>query len=305
MSDLHQYLIDEVVEDYNEGYLTRRRALQMLVSLVGAAVASQVLDAQAQPTQSPKPSTSPKTPGPATSPHFVPEDDPAIKAEIVEFQSGDAKVAGYFARPAKGDKFPLVLVCHENRGLTLHTQDVTRRFAKAGIAAISVDLISREGGTAKHEYDAIPGILGKVPPERHVQDFQSALKYVQSRMLVRGKEIAMVGFCFGGGVTWKVAAATPEIKAAVPFYGTPLAPADVPKLHAAVLGIYAGKDERINKNIGPTEEAMKKEKKKFEKIVYPNVDHAFHNDTGERYNANAAKDAWEKTLAFIKANTKG
>jgi carboxymethylenebutenolidase len=109
----------------------------------------------------------------------------------------------------------------------------------------------------------------------------------------------MVGFCFGGGVTWRVAAATPELRAAVPFYGVPVPAADVPGIGAAVLAIYAGRDNRVNQNIPAIEAAMQKNGKTFRKIVYPNVDHGFHNDTGQRYDAGAAKAAWGETLAWF------
>jgi len=109
----------------------------------------------------------------------------------------------------------------------------------------------------------------------------------------------MTGFCFGGAVTWRVAAGLPELRAAVPFYGVPVQEGDVPGIGAAVLAIYGGLDERINQNIPAIEAAMGKHGKTFRKIVYPNVDHAFHNDTGARYNAAAAKAAWGEALAWF------
>jgi carboxymethylenebutenolidase len=109
----------------------------------------------------------------------------------------------------------------------------------------------------------------------------------------------MVGFCFGGAVTWRVAAATPELRAAVPFYGVPVQAAEVPEIRAAVLAIYAGRDDRVNRNIPEIEAAMQRSGKTFRKIVYPGVEHAFYNDTGERYNAEAAKAAWGETLAWF------
>jgi carboxymethylenebutenolidase len=109
----------------------------------------------------------------------------------------------------------------------------------------------------------------------------------------------MVGFCFGGGVTWLAATQIPELRAAVPFYGPHPPLEDVPGIQAAVLGIYAGNDQRINQGIPEIELAMQENGKTFEKIIYPNTDHAFHNDTGTRYNPEAAKDAWQKTLDWF------
>jgi carboxymethylenebutenolidase len=109
----------------------------------------------------------------------------------------------------------------------------------------------------------------------------------------------MVGFCFGGGVTWLAATRMPELKAAVPYYGPHPPLADVPNIQAAVLAIYGERDQRINQGIPEIEAAMQANNKIFEKIIYPNADHAFNNDTGSRYNPEAAQDAWRRTLAWF------
>lgn len=292
MNELQRYLVEEAVEDYEEGRLTRRQALRAIAGVAGAVLAAQVLDARAQAK-----AAAPKAP-PSTPPQVSPG-DPDLVAGVAEFPGVGARLDGYLARPARSGTFPVVLVCHENRGLTRHIEDVTRRLAKAGYVALAVDLLSREGGTDKHDFDAIPGILGKAPPARHVQDFRSGLAYARSQAAARGDRAGMVGFCFGGAVTWRVAAAVPELRAAVPFYGVPVPEADVPAIGAAVLAIYAGRDDRINQNIPAIESAMAKNGKTFRKIVYPGVDHAFHNDSGARYNADAAKAAWAETLAWF------
>jgi len=277
VNDLKQYLIDEFVEDYEEGRLTRREALRLLAGLTGVTLAGTLLDARAQQ--------------PAPAPQVAP-DDPAIVAGPVTIP-GD--VMGYVARPARDGRFPIVLVAHENRGLTPHIEDVTRRLAKAGFVGVAVDLLSREGGTRKLDPNDVPALLGKQP----VSDFQAALKYAQAQPFARADRVGMIGFCYGGGVTWRVAVATPGIAAAVPFYGLPAAAADVPKLSAHVLAIYAGRDQRINANIPAIEDAMRANGKSFAKIVYPDVDHAFHNDTSDRYNAAATRAAWSETIAFL------
>jgi carboxymethylenebutenolidase len=292
MNDLQRYLVDEAIEDFEEGRLSRRDALRMIAGITGAAMAAQMLDARAQ-------AKAPAGPGPARSQYSVPATDPSVIAKAVPFQGSDGQLRGYLARPAKDGRYPIVLVCHENRGLTAHIEDVTRRVAKAGYVGMAVDLLSREGGTGKHEFDAIPGILGKAPPERHVQDFASGLAYAKSREFARPDRVGMTGFCFGGGVTWRVAAGVPEVRAAVPFYGLPVQAAEVPKINAAVLAIYADRDQRINANIPAIEAAMKDNGKTFRKIVYSNSDHAFHNDTGERFNPVAAKAAWDEALDWF------
>jgi carboxymethylenebutenolidase len=292
MNDLQRYLVEEAVEDYEEGRLTRRQALRAIAGVAGAALAARLLDAQAQGAKSAAPK------GPSTPPQVLPNDAELI-AGIAEFPGEGARLDGYLARPAQPGRFPIVLVCHENRGLTRHIEDVTRRVAKAGYVGLAVDLLSREGGTEKHDFDAIPGILGKAPPARHVQDFKSGLAFARTQPGARGDRVGMVGFCFGGAVTWRVAAGVPDLRAAVPFYGVPVPEADVPGIGAAVLAIYAGRDDRINQNIPAIEAAMGKYGKTFRKIVYPNVDHAFHNDSGTRYDAQAAKAAWGEALAWF------
>jgi carboxymethylenebutenolidase len=292
-NDLRRYLVEEAIEDFEQGRLSRRDALKMIAGITGAAAAAQMLDARAQ-------GQAPAGPGPAQSKYSVPANDPSVVAKAVPFTGSDGgQLRGYIAHPAKDGRYPVVLVCHENRGLTGHIEDVTRRVAKAGYVGMAVDLLSREGGTAKHEFDAIPGILSKAPPERHVQDFASGLSYAKSQSYARADRVGMTGFCFGGGVTWRVAAGVPDVRAAVPFYGVPVQAPEVPKIRAAVLAIYADRDERINANIPAIEEAMKQNGKTFKKIVYSSSDHAFHNDTGQRFNPVAAKAAWDEALDWF------
>ena len=296
MNDLQRYLAEEFADDYSQGRLSRRQALKAIAGLAGAAAAAQMLDARAQGTPVPKASSAPSGSAPI---YQVAPDDPAIIASGMRFDGGDAELRGYLVRPAEGGPSPIVLVCHENRGLTRHIEDVTRRAAKAGYVALAVDLLSREGGTGANDFDAIPAVLGKAPPERHVKDFQAGLAATKALPFARAERVGMTGFCFGGGVTWRVAAGVPELRAVVPFYGLPVAATEVPKINAAVLAIYAGRDERINANIPAIEAAMKQNGKTFNKIVYPDVDHAFHNDTGDRFNAAAAKAAWQETLLWF------
>jgi carboxymethylenebutenolidase len=230
-------------------------------------------------------------------------DDPAVQAGPVEFpsQNGDgATLMGYLARPSAEGAFPVVLVCHENRGLTEHIQDVTRRLGKAGYVGLAVDMLSRQGGSAAVGADNVPGALGSAPEGQFAQDFISGWQYLQGQPFARAEQAGMVGFCFGGGVTWEVATRMPELRAAVPFYGPPPAPDELPNIQAAVLAIYGELDQRINQTIPAVEEAMLANGKIYEKVIYPGADHAFHNDTGSRYNPEAAQDAWSRTLAWFR-----
>ena len=176
---------------------------------------------------------------------------------------------------------------------------MTRRFAKAGYVSLAVDLLSRQGGSAALGEGNVPGALGNIAPDQFVEDFKSGWRYLQEQAFADAKRVGMTGFCFGGGVTWRVATQMSELLAAVPFYGPQPPVEDVPNIRAAVLAIYGELDSRINSGIPAIEEDMTANNKIYEQVIYPNADHAFHNDTGSRYNPEAAKDAWERTLAWF------
>ncbi len=314
---LKQYLIDEFVEDYQEGKLTRREALKRLLGLTTSlALANSILAACAPPATRPSPTavstlasaatpTSAQPAANAADDVHVSPDDPAIQAATVQFPGQGATLSGYLARPKGDAPIPLVLVCHENRGLTDHIQDVTRRVAKAGYAGLAVDLLSRQGGSDRVDAAQVPGVLGNAPPQQLVQDFQAGLDYLKTQNYARKDSAGMVGFCFGGGVTWRCATQIADLRAAVPFYG-PNPPLDeVPKIQAAVFAIYGELDTRIDAGIPAIEAAMKQNNKTFEKMIYPNANHAFHNDTGASYNPTAARDAWAKTLAWFEKYLEG
>ena len=327
MNLFQKYLADEFAEDYSEGRLSRRDALKLIASVTGSLlVANSILTSCApppeevaetsaptdvppvtdSPTDVPPASDSPtaeSVPTASTSPHAshgtVMPDDPAIIAGEISIPADDANLIGYLARPSNEVPAPVILVCHENRGLTLHIQDVTRRFARAGYVGLAVDLLSRQGGTNAVGSGNVPGALGNIQPMQFVEDFKSGWRYLQDQPFADANRVGMTGFCFGGGVTWQMAVHMPELLAAVPFYGPHPVVSDVPNIRAAVLGMYGEFDSRINGGIPAIEQAMAANNKIYEKMIYPNADHAFHNDTGTRYNPEAAKDAWERTLAWF------
>jgi carboxymethylenebutenolidase len=252
----------------------------------------------------PQATTQPTDP-PGTQPQFeiqgtVSPNDPAVIGEDYEFPGDDgSNLLGYLARPSDIGSYPVVLVCHENRGLTNHIKDVARRLAKAGYIGLAVDLLARQGGTAALSPDAVPGFLGNTPPGQFVQDFKDGWLSLHDQPFAEISRLGMVGFCFGGGVTWQAAVNMPELLAAVPFYGPHPMVEDVPAIQAAILAIYGANDARINQGIAAIEAAMQANAKIYEKIIYPGADHAFHNDTGSRYHPAAAMDAWDKTLAWF------
>lgn len=319
MNLFQHYLAEEFAEDYEEGRLSRRDALKLIASVTGSLIAANsilaactpppeetgaapTVDAPAVASTIQPAATMDTSSSPVAAPSYgtVMPDDPAVIASEIQFPAADGtSLMGYLAQPSSGELAPVILVCHENRGLTPHIQDVTRRFAKVGYVGFAVDLLSRQGGSAAVGEGNVPGALGNIPPDQFVEDFKSGWQYLKNLSFAHAEKVGMTGFCFGGGVTWRVATQMPELLAAVPFYGPHPPVEDVPNINAAVLAIYGELDSRINGGIPQIEEAMAANGKIYEKVIYPNADHAFHNDTGSRFNPEAAKDAWEKTLAWF------
>ncbi len=319
-----KYFVEEFYEHYRSGDLTRRQFIRLLVHITGGMAATVTLMSllgctpdelpaptdpvpTSEPATPPAGGTTPEAPTPsglvpvpgAQSPLSVPEGDPAVTASRITFASGSDQIAAYFAAPVAGGVVPAVLVCHENRGLTPHIEDVARRFAKAGYAALAIDLLSREGGSATLDASQIPGLLGDAGTERHVADFLAGFAYLQTLSMVDSARVGMTGYCFGGGITWDMAVSLPELKAAVPFYGRAPSVGPVANIKAAVLGVFAEQDSRINAEIPALEQALKDTGVTYQFNVYPGVDHAFHNDTGGRYVEAQATQAWMDTLAWF------
>jgi carboxymethylenebutenolidase len=205
---------------------------------------------------------------------------------------------GYLAKPKQKGKYGTVVVIHENRGLNPHIEDVTRRVALAGFLAIAPDALSPLGGTPTNE-DEARNMFGKLDTQKNLNNFIKAFDYAKSLDDTNGKT-GCVGFCWGGAMANQLAVNMPDLKAAVAFYGRQPDAADVPKIKAALQLHYGALDERINAGIPAFEEALKKAGAKYELYIYEGANHAFHNDTAPtRYNAAAAKLAWERTIKLF------
>ncbi|WP_028275288.1 dienelactone hydrolase family protein [Arthrobacter sp. I3] len=293
LGKFEKYLIEEFFDDYRAGAMT-------LVGCTPEEVPRSTDPMPAPTSSSPAPGTSPagSVPG-AKSPLSVPEGASGLTTATVRFPARGTDISGYLARPGNGAVGPAVLICHENRGLTPHIQDVARRYAKAGYAALALDLLSREDGTAGMDPDAVPGALTQAGAQRHVSDFAAAFDYLNAQDFVDEGRIAMNGFCFGGGITWQAATAIPGLKATWAFYGPSPDLDKVPAIMAAVFGVYAELDQRITRAMPALRDALAKTAVPYELKVYPGVDHAFHNDIGERYNQEQATAAWNDTLAWF------
>lgn len=243
----------------------------------------------------------------ALSPDFargqqVKPDDKRLKHEAVSVPSpqGHGQVKGYLVRPAAaGDKpLPAVLVVHENRGLNPHIEDIARRLALDGFMAFAPDALTTLGGYPGDE-DKARELFAKLDQPKVREDFAAAADWLDHRPDTNGK-LGVVGFCWGGGVAHWLATRRADLQAAVPFYGPPPAPADAAKVKAPLLVHQAGTDERINAAWPAYEAALKAAGVKFEVHQYPGTQHGFNNDTTPRYDAAAAKQAWERTMGFFK-----
>jgi carboxymethylenebutenolidase len=233
----------------------------------------------------------------------VAKDDPRLVVENIVYQGETGEVKAHFARPKGEGKWPGVVVIHENRGLNPHIEDVTRRVAAEGYLAIGPDALSPLGGTPSDPKEATP-LFQKLDRQANTKNFTAAVQYLKTHPLSTGK-VGCMGFCWGGGVTNQVAVNSPDLSAAVPFYGAQPAAEDVPKIKAAMLIHYAGDDARINAGIPAFEEALKKAGIEYKIFMYEGAGHAFFNDTNEsRYNKEAAELAWRRTLAFFKEKLK-
>lgn len=231
--------------------------------------------------------------------------DDRITAEYLEYSSpnGYGKMRGYFVRPAKpAGKLPAILVVHENRGLNPHIEDIARRLALDNFVAFAPDALFPLGGYPGDE-DKARELFPKLDQNKTRADFIAAAGWLKARPETTGKYGA-VGFCYGGGMVNYLATQLPDLAAGVPFYGSSPTTADVAKIKAPMLIQSAAVDERINASWPEYEAALKAAGVKYERHLYPNTQHGFNNDTTPRYDEAAAKQAWQRTIAFFRANVK-
>jgi carboxymethylenebutenolidase len=233
----------------------------------------------------------------------VPRDDARIGAEYVEYDSpnGSGKMRGYLVRPNNASgKLPGILVIHENRGLNPHIEDIARRLALANFVAFAPDALFPLGGYPGDE-DKARELFSKLDQNKTREDFVAAYEYLKAHPETTGK-VGAVGFCYGGGMVNYLATRLPDLSAGAAFYGSAPNLEDVPKIKAPLLIQSAEVDERINAGWPAYEQALKAANIRYERHLYPGTQHGFNNDTTPRYDAAAAKLAWERTLAFFNAN---
>jgi carboxymethylenebutenolidase len=276
--------IADLYDEYTKGSMDRRGFLRKLAILAGGTAAASALLPQLGMNYA--------------EAEIVPKDDPRLHTEYIEYPGETGKVRASLARPKGDEKLSGVIVIHENKGLQPHIEDVTRRVALEGFLAIAPDALSPLGGTPEDVNEA-QSLIGKLDSQATTKNYVAAVKYLKTHPQSTGK-VGVMGFCWGGGMTNQVAVNSPELDAAAPFYGSQPASGDVPKIKASMLIHYAGLDTRINAGIDAFEAALKEASVEYKIYMYEGANHAFFNDTrADRYHEEAAKLAWERTIAFF------
>ncbi len=281
--------ISDLFEDYREGRTSRRDFVKRLAMIAGSTAAALALIPVLEDNE--------------LFAAGKPEKESALITEFIKYPGETGEMRAYLARPRKGKKFPAVIVIHENRGLVPHIQDVTRRMAKEGFLALAPDALSPVGGTPE-DITNVGELFKKLNSDETTKNFVAAVKYLKTHPKSNGK-VGCTGFCWGGAMTNQVAVNSPDLNAAVPYYGRQPSAEDVARIKAPIMAHYAENDAGINAGIAAFEEALKNNNKEYQIFSYPGTGHGFNNDTNQgRYNAEAAALAWQRTVAFFKEKLK-
>jgi len=281
---MDQRIID-LYDSFTHSGISRREFLDRLTEIAGSSAAALALLPLLQNDYARAATVAP--------------DDARLAIDKISYDANGTAVSGYLARLKAKGKRPAVIVIHENRGLNPHIQDIARRLALEGFLALAVDMLSPLGGTPADE-DKARDMIGTLNAEETAHRIAAAVPFLEKHAESAGK-VGAVGFCWGGGMVNRIAVLSPELKAAVAYYGLQPPASQVKAIQAPLLLHYAGLDQRINAGIAAYEAALKADNKRFTIYVYPNVNHAFNNDTaGDRYNKAAADLAWSRTVAFFK-----
>lgn len=272
-------------DDYTHLSLDRRKFLDNLAKLAGSTAAAATAAALMASN--------------AKAQGLVAEDDPNLTIETVSYSGAKGTMTGYLVQPKTGGPFPAVVVVHENRGLVPHIKDVARRMALEGFVALAPDFLSDLGGTPADE-DAARPMFQQLDPADVTANGVATIAYLKTLPNSTGK-VGAIGFCWGGGTVNNLAVASPDLLAAVPYYGSQPKAEDVAKIESRVMAHYGGLDERINAGIPAFEEALKAAGVDHQIFVYKDANHAFNNDTAAaRYDKAASDLAWQRSVDFFK-----
>jgi carboxymethylenebutenolidase len=298
MTEIQRYLAEEVAEDHADGIITRREAMRRLglLGMTGAAATGLLATfaTGGAAAAAPDLAAAQDGRGGASETTWAP-----VPRESITFPGPRVPLMAAWAaatRPRGG-----VLVIHENRGLNEHIRTIAGRLAASGYSALALDLLSEEGGTGAFPGEAeVAAALARIPPERFVADMKASVTELKRR--VRGKKLAAIGFCFGGGMVWRLlAAGEPRLSAAAPFYGPFPEGGNLAGSRAAVLGVYGGLDARVNATRPAAKAALEAARLEYELLTFAEADHAFFNDTGARFNPHAATEVWRRALNWFDA----
>jgi carboxymethylenebutenolidase len=273
----------DLYDEFTHGTMSRRAFMEKLAKLAGGAAAAAALVPILQNNY--------------VEAGIVPEDDERLATEMAKYDVNGTEMSGYLARLKGGEKLPAVIVIHENRGLNPHIKDVARRMALEGFLAFAPDALSPVGGTPEDQ-DRAREMIYELDADETLARFVAAISFLDSHPESNSR-VGAVGFCWGGGMVNKLAAAG-RLAAGVPYYGRQLPVEDVPRITAPLCLQYAGLDKRINAGIDDFVAALKANDKSFEMYVYEGANHAFNNDTNAaRYDKEAADLAWRRTVEFL------
>lgn len=285
----------ELVRSFQIGKLNRREFTQRALAALGSMAAVNVLLAGCQPIQ-------PGAARPVVEATTAPAEEESyegLETGMVDYPDQDGEtLMGYLARPAGAEAKPAVVVIQEWWGLNDHIKDVARRFANAGYVALAPDLYH---GVVVSEPNEARKLVMELDMAAAVKEIQQAITYLLDQEFVAGDKVGIVGFCMGGGLALQTGLATDDLGAIVAFYGSPLKPEQAAAVKAPVLGLYGAADQGIPVDaVKAMGQALQDAGIENEINIYDGAQHAFFNDTrASSYNAEAAADAWEKTLAWF------
>ncbi len=278
----------EAYDQYTHLTLDRRGFMQKLTTLAGSGAAAAAIMPMLAANQA--------------NATIIEENDARLDAQDVTYPGAAGEMKGYLAIPKDAAaKLPAVIVIHENRGLNPHIRDVARRMALDGFVALAPDFLSPNGGTPANE-DEARAMFQSLDLVAAVANGEATRAFLAGHEKTNGK-VGAIGFCWGGGMVNRMAAASPELGAGVAYYGSQVPAEEVPSIKAPLMLHYASLDERINAGIDAYKAALDANGKTYELHMYEGVNHAFNNDTSAaRYDKAAADLAWSRTVEFLKKN---
>lgn len=290
--------ISRLYSDYKQGEINRRDFLRKLVMYTGTTAAAMTMLPMLEDNYALAGGAGAGTPKPFG------DDDTGLFTQMVSYPGETGDVKAFLARPAEAKKYHAVIIIHENRGLQPHIKDVARRMAREGFLSLAPDALSPADGTPDNDPDKAAAMMRELDPEKTKKNFVAAVAYLKTNPLSTGK-VGCTGFCWGGAMTNQVAVNAPGLDAAVPYYGRQPSAEETARIKAPIMAHYAGDDAGINQGIAAFEEALKAAHIEYQIFMYEGAQHAFNNDSNPaRYNEQAAKLAWGRTVAFFREKLK-